>query len=415
MRKHNFHSYKRVRQAMALHNKLSEDGLGIYEQQVLIFLGSMMAHETKNRLTIINTCFPTVNEIAKACFAKPTRTNQALDALETKGYITREDFKKGGRDRIRYALVEAVWDAAWTPTVKAAAATGEVVPPAPVISAADRAADKTFLAELDSKPATKPATKPAQKDSEPSPIDGKYDQTEAIIALLRKHFPDHPTFEHPDANRMLTSNVRACIDVAGSKYSAFYVFQSKFDDDEARIAAAKSLLLGGYIRSEFKKWFAEYKADWDACIQAGIDELCEKDLPEYRFIFGRRRLRDVKPIGNWLREHLGSHLLELVEDDGTAAGTEDSAQVMMFRVSEEYKATRRAALALQSDDHDGADDDAADVDAEEEETEPITSDDDYDGADDDAEYRKKIEADKDRQYAEYRKKIEAEERMGRAA
>jgi DNA-binding MarR family transcriptional regulator len=111
MRKHNYHSYKRVRQAMALHDKLSEDGLGIYEQQVLIFLGSMMAHKNKGRWTIINTCFPTVKEIAKACFAKPTRTNQALDALDTKGYITREDFKKGGRGRIRYTLVEAVWDA----------------------------------------------------------------------------------------------------------------------------------------------------------------------------------------------------------------------------------------------------------------------------------------------------------------
>jgi hypothetical protein len=46
MKENDFFNFQRALTAMLLRDKLRKDGLGIYEQQVLNFLGSKTAHKT---------------------------------------------------------------------------------------------------------------------------------------------------------------------------------------------------------------------------------------------------------------------------------------------------------------------------------------------------------------------------------
>jgi helix-turn-helix protein len=374
-----FHNRLRMHQATALLPSILKDSLGLNEHRVLQVLGAAMAKppdpkSTKPRspLTVTDTCFPSIVTICRESLCSDSSVRRALTKLIDNGYITKS--KIPGRklrpgkhpnkfENNRYHLVSEVWDAAFTPKDKV---TGDASPSTlPPISDADRAADQAILDGFD--------TMPARKDSKPALAADKYTQTEAIIALLNTNFRQHPTFEHKDANKIMTGCVRACIDTAGAQYSCLSVFEWILTDEERCIAIFSSDRLGGFIKEMFKKWFAEFKAADDESIQSLLDELCQCDDVEFQVIFKRSKLHHIKPLCNWLKAHLGADLLELTEDDGTAAGTKEEAQVMMFRVSDEYRAARR--LALQTSQ--AEDDTASTEDAEEEETAYDPQDDFY--------------------------------------
>jgi hypothetical protein len=113
----------------------------------------------------------------------------------------------------------------------------------------------------------------------------------------------------------------------------------------------------------------EFKAAEDESNQKFVDECCQLDDVELRAIVKRSVLHIVKPMCNWLKAHLGPDLLDLVEDDGIAARTEEEAQVMMFRVSDEYRAARRLALNQEVNSDDAAQD-VSDDDEEADEHDP---------------------------------------------
>jgi DNA-binding MarR family transcriptional regulator len=357
-----YHNRIRVHQATLLRESILRDGLGLHEHRVLEVLAAKMAKRTGPRpLTIIDTCYPSISTIAEYSILSKSAVNRAITKLIGHGYITKSKIpgyklrKNNPSDRFdgnRYHLVPEIWDAAFTPKDKVKAAAGDEstsIPPA--ISAAKQAKEQAVLDELD--------IEPAQKDSKPSSAEDKYAQTEAIIALLKEDFGDHPTFQRPDATRIMTGCVRACIDIVGTEYSCVSAFEWIFDDEKTRIATAKSKLLGGFIRGAFTNWFAEFKAGADELGQQFVDEQCQSDDVEFYVVFNRSDLHHVKPTSNWLKKHLGFHLRDIVEDDGTAAGTEEEAQVMMFRISDEYRAARRAVRdqEVESVDDAGRDED----------------------------------------------------------
>jgi DNA-binding MarR family transcriptional regulator len=345
-----FHNRLRLQQATALRTRIKKDGLGLKEYQVLRVLAVRMAREPKpdskikrNRLTITDTCFPKLATICEESILSDSSVRRALDNLIDFDYITKSkipgrNLRKGNNpnkyENNRYHLVPELWDAAFTPKDKVNAAAGdESTSTPPSISDADRASDEAFVDAID--------TKPAQKESKPTLVDDKYAQTETIITLLKIHFGGHATFQRPDAIAIMTDCVRTCIDVAGCGDMCLGVLTRVCGREKTRASIGKSTKLGGYIEVAFKNWLTEYKAAYDKEMWVFVDALCNSDSVSYRISFSRPTINDIKPSCNWLREHLGSHLLELVEDDGTAAGTEEDAQVMMFRVSAEYRAARR--------------------------------------------------------------------------
>jgi hypothetical protein len=327
-----FFTFIRVKQVMALAPRLRAAGLDPYDYAVLLELARRMAQKTvPEELRIIDTCFPTMKQIADGSVCQVRRVGTAIANLKRCGLLEVSKWKDSrGVEHNRYH-VTPIWDTAFTPTEKIG---GDHTRSAPVLSEADLAADKAFLDALD--------TTPAKKDSKPPVADDKYGETDAIIALLRTHFGDHTTFQHKDAIQMMTSCVRACIDIAGPDYSCLDVFHWTFDNEKTRVATANSRSLGGYIRAAFPGWFAESKVDYAECQQASLDELCQGDGREFRYVCSRSHL-NIKSLCDWLREHLGSDLLELVDDEDDAARTENT-QVVMFRVSDEYRAARRLAL-----------------------------------------------------------------------
>jgi hypothetical protein len=333
MTEEEFCNFTRIKQVMALAPRLSEAGLDPYDFAVLLLLASKMAYETKpGTLTVINTCYPSKETIAKGAVCKVRRVYTAIANLKRCGFIDVSKWEdRRGVEHNRYHLMPDIWDKAFTPKDKASDG-GDITIATPVVTAADQ----VVLDELDSKPVI--------KDSKPPVADDKYGETDAIIAFLRSRFGDHPTFKHKDAIQMMTGCVRACIDIADTQNSCLDVLKWKFngDDEKTLVATANSRSLGGYIRAAFPGWFAECKVDYDEYQQASLDELCEGDSREFRYECRRSPL-NIKSLCDWLREHLGSDLLELVDDEDDAARTEDK-QVVMFRVSDEYRAARRLAL-----------------------------------------------------------------------
>ena len=264
-----YHNRIRVHQAVALRERLLNDGLGLNEHRVLEVLAAKMARppdpESKRKrspLTITNTCYPSISTIAEYAILSKSAVNRAIKELIAHGYILKSKIpgyklrKKNPNDRFdgnRYHLVPAIWDNAIPAKKTKEAAGDEIAPPAPTTSAADRVAEQAVLNGLDSKP--------AKNDSNPALAEDKYSETEAIIALLETNFRQHPTFMHKDATQMLTSNVRHCIDFAGAQYSCLRVFEWILADEDRCIAIFSSDRLGGFIKGAFKNWFAEFKAE----------------------------------------------------------------------------------------------------------------------------------------------------------
>jgi hypothetical protein len=371
-----FHNRLRLQQATALRASIVKDGFGLKEYQVLRVLAARMAREPKpdskekrNPLTITDTCWPSLKTICKESLLSDSSVRRALDNLLagdryiTKSKIAGRRLRKGKKankyENNRYHLVPELWDAAFTPKPKEkAAAGGEIISTPPAVSAADEA----FVEAID--------TKPVQRDSMPASVEGKYAQTENILTLLKTHFGSHATFQLPDATRIMTSNIWDCIDIAGSGDLCLAALEWVFANEEicAKVTA-RAKKLGGYIVVAFRNWLAEYKADRDEVMQACIDQFCDNDLPKYQLVFTRAQLHLIKPTCDWFREKLVPHLLDLVDDDVTAARTGEEAHVITFSLSPEYRAARR--LGRKPDQGAGSE-------AEEEEPETISSNDNED-------------------------------------
>jgi hypothetical protein len=337
-----FFNFERVKQATALAPQLYAAKLDAYDYAVLIFLASKMAYETdpENPLSVINTCYWSKEEIAKGAVCRVRRVGTAVANLKRCGFIDITKWVTRGKvEHNRYHLMPEVWDNAFTPKPKAKPATGEITPPAPVISAADRAADQAVAAEI--------SNGPGKKDPEPIVEEDKYAEDDDVATFLYGQFPEHPTSTHTDGYKMLTTCARRCIDILGPNYSCLSAFQWIFDDAGVCAAAAKSDRLGGYTEGVFKNQFPKFKAKEDKKTQDMLDEICKLDAAEITCTSRRSFIRNVKRLGHWLREHLGAHLLEFVELDHPDPGEDvDEEAIPSFRIrlSDEYKSTRRLAV-----------------------------------------------------------------------
>jgi hypothetical protein len=125
----------------------------------------------------------------------------------------------------------------------------------PIVSARPNltptAAEQAVIDGLDSKATEKDSKLPKQKI-------GKK-QVEEVITLLKTHFGEHETFKEKDADYMMADCARHCIRIAGSSDLCISIFEWVFREEPVRATVAKKDLLGGYIKSRFDDWFAEFE------------------------------------------------------------------------------------------------------------------------------------------------------------
>jgi hypothetical protein len=110
----------RVNQATSLRTRLVADGQGSNEHRVLQVLAARMAYMTGPKpLTIVDTCFPSIETIVEESLLSDRSVRYALDNLIAKGYITKSKISgrhlRGRKDQNkyennRYHLVPEVWD-----------------------------------------------------------------------------------------------------------------------------------------------------------------------------------------------------------------------------------------------------------------------------------------------------------------
>jgi hypothetical protein len=177
-------------------------------------------------------------------------------------------------------------------------------------------------------------------DFESPDTDNKYELTDKIIALLKTHFGEHPTFNLSDANNIMKKCVRACIDDAGSGDVCFGVLNricTLEDYEDTRKSLSKSRKLGGYIQQSFPGWFVECANDDRTASEEFLDDGCRScaevgnDLSVCFEPVGKWRLPSFR---EWLKQEIGTHLIgiENYEEDGNTG--------LRIKLSQTYKAAR---------------------------------------------------------------------------
>ena len=97
----------------------------------------------------------------------------------------------------------------------------------------------------------------------PSPHRSDPDVAKETMALLVKYFPDHPTFELKDAERMMYRCIWDCFEMAESAQQCLAILgvgRMCPTNEGKRNSLRASERLGGYIRSSFIGWSREFAA-----------------------------------------------------------------------------------------------------------------------------------------------------------
>jgi hypothetical protein len=302
---------------------------------VLQALGCRMANRTDLKTnTIINTCFPDLDTLCVDTQLGMSTVHRSLDLLIDIGFITKSPVPPRKRPRknesrfasCRYHLVSEIWDLIPYKSDDADAVAPIAHPyiPAPR-STADIAAVDKVLASIGEQ----------QEETDFDSPSNKYEQVDAIVALLREHFGDHPTFQQHGAANIMAKSIRNCIDAAGSGKDVLNVFNYLClhpDKESLRSAIAATKMLGGYIQKAFvETWLNEWRHYLEGAM-SGADSLlltlCEGvtgfDVPMYG-----GPLVDV--FVSWLNKKLGKHLLDVKVTDG------DDRRELFISISDAFK------------------------------------------------------------------------------
>jgi hypothetical protein len=190
------------------------------------------------------------------------------------------------------------------------------------------AADAEVIDNLDDVAAD--AEIPAPSSEEEKKTVGK------IHKLLKTHFGDHPTYKHPDADRMMSRCIDDYIAEAGDAATCLNVLTWAFDDEKKKTTVERSAKsLGGYIRKCLTGWCAEWRDQGDtfeddvpAEVQEFIDYLCISG-PGTWTGGGDTYINEFRAR---LKDELGPHLLDLDQEDNS-----DGSVVLTPTISRLYK------------------------------------------------------------------------------
>jgi hypothetical protein len=141
------------------------------------------------------------------------------------------------------------------------------------------AAEQAVVDGLDSKPTESDSKLPKQK------VDKK--QVDEVITLLKTHFGEHNTFKEEDVDIIMADCAQHCIRIAGDSNTCLSVFEWIFQAEHVLTAVARADFLGGYIKSRFEDWFAEFEECKEGDDQGLSDDIEAADSDDDEEQIGR--------------------------------------------------------------------------------------------------------------------------------
>jgi DNA-binding MarR family transcriptional regulator len=247
------HNAHRLYQAIHLRPYLLKADLGLYEHRVLEVLAVRMARRTNpGKLTVMDTCFPSLETIADEAICNERTVRRALDKLIDAGFLTKSKIPARKRhtsdarnkyESNRYHVVPEVWDQVESPFGKTAEES--TATPATAKVAAPKASDSL---DFEVKNAEFPSARVRKNQAA---------EVDKIAAYLKKHLGAHPTYQQADAKRIMDRCIEDYIEIAGSADYCLEVLRWKIGDDATKGSLAKSTHLGGYLRGCFPRWIEE--------------------------------------------------------------------------------------------------------------------------------------------------------------
>jgi cellobiose-specific phosphotransferase system component IIA len=283
---------------------LNVRGLKTSRQLVLYYLIKLENDKT-------GYAWPSITAICWATQLQRSSVKESIRDLQKQGLITRELREGSGRrDRMSRATF-IVWPRVVTmqrpKTERVAYMAGQAKEKA-AEAIKSRRAQKTENAGASP---TAPKSKKAKFAPLPAADLALYGRH---LDLLHQTFPDHSTFENPDADRMLVSNLRKCTLIAGSEEKCFEVIEYILLDPlqtQIRENLNGAHKLGGYIASQFSNWL-EALGTWGGHFEGGLDTL-RKGIPVRVDFVDAPFLNAFK---FWVTHKAGEHLISQAESIG---------------------------------------------------------------------------------------------------
>jgi len=145
---------------------------------------------------------------------------------------------------------------------------------------------------------------------------GRSSQDVAIetVALLRREFPEHPTCQVSDVEKILFECVRDCFKQVQSPELALAILGWVCETKRSSLSASNRL--GGFIKKCFEGWSREFTtADQEnhPRYEGTVDYLCgEADV----VVFTPETVYALQPFRAWLGAQIGQHLtnVEVIEE-----------------------------------------------------------------------------------------------------
>jgi DNA-binding MarR family transcriptional regulator len=255
----------RLYQAISLRESLQTDGMGATEHRVLEVLARMMASRTvPGTLTVIDTCFPSLDTLAMETLFVEKTVRKAIDKLVDLGYITKSVIpgrclgKRGYKSKYagrRYHLVPGKWDVIQSPFAPNPTDEGRCKEFAASEAATSNSpdalvADAAVLDSLDTIAPDGPTlTNKPRKDRL---------EAQRVIQFIKESFPEHATCKNPNSAAMLSACADACIAEVGDADEALIVLQWALKDPAIASKVESAGKLGGYISACFPGWASSY-------------------------------------------------------------------------------------------------------------------------------------------------------------
>jgi|GEM_PF-3688827 len=144
-------------------------------------------------------------------------------------------------------------------------------------------------------------TKPAQKDYR---TQNKVAGADELVRILHDNFPDHPSLTGPTAKNITTDCINSCLAAADGEVAATALtLLWNFANLDTKTEVSHAVWLGGFIKSRFPNWLAEWRTDF----LSHLDTLCDHgDL-----VF-EPDTSDIAPLfERHLRSVVGTHLKDI--------------------------------------------------------------------------------------------------------
>ena len=306
---------------------------------VLRVLAAAMANQTiEGRLTVKDTTFLSLKTLARRSHCSESSVRRAIQDLINDGFLTKSHIQgrklrgrpgktdeaghNGQFDNCRYHLVTKVWDAIpvpWKEAQKAREAKAKqiAVEPSKPISAAEQAT-LDAIAEAPASKLPVPTGTPAPKPNADA------EEWREVFEWMRENFPDHPSMQEKNADKMMKPIIYGLIQQAGNAKLVVMTLDSLDQDTVDYLNRAERL--GGVIRAGFEHWLNTF-----------VDSTATRLLDEY--LSRQWQGLNMPPESGPILDRLGSSLAKKLEDDlwfFENRGFKDGFYDVVIGVSDEY-------------------------------------------------------------------------------